>query len=58
MAFKIVISNFKCCLWLKFYSRKNNEKMVKKQFFADFEGENYYNPKKYGLLGKVFVRPF
>ena len=32
--------------------------MVKKQFFADFEGENYFNPKNYELIWKVFVRPF
>ena len=30
----------------------------KKQFSANFEGKNKYNPKNYGSFEKVFFRPF
>ena len=36
MAFKMVISNWKSCIWLKIYSRKNVEKSVKKAVFCRF----------------------
>ena len=41
-----------------FIQEKLSKKWLKKQFSANFEGKNKYNPKNYGSFEKVFFRPF
>ena len=41
-----------------FIQEKLSKKWLNKQFSANFEGKNKYNPKNYESFEKVFFRPF
>ena len=46
-------SNLKRFYWSKIYSRKIDGK--KKQFFVNFQGKNFHNPKNCKIILKLFL---